>query len=90
MTPLSPLERLCYRAGFTLGRYAMAQWFAGCELRKTVLFVPSAEVQETLDRLYGPDLRRVLPDLTFALHTPAKPARYASLKASAPAQGELL
>ena len=51
-------------------RYYQANWFADCRLEKSILFVPDRETGECLVRLFGEQLRRVIPDLLLRVSAP--------------------
>ena len=76
------LDQLLIRA--EVRQYFRALYFAGCTLQTNVLLVPDRQLGETIARQFGPDLRRVVSDLTIRVAGPVTvPALPLSLKKSA-------
>ncbi len=54
--------------------YTRDLYFRGCALTSGVLFVPNRETGEMIARLFGADLKRVIPDLRITVQAvTAKP-----------------
>jgi hypothetical protein len=66
------LDSLLVSAG--IPRYFLGLWFDGCRLEKTILFVPDRESGESIARLFGPQLRAVMPDVLIRVSLEVKAA----------------
>jgi hypothetical protein len=44
-------------------------WFLDCRLEKSVLWVPDAESGQSIAKLFGAQLKAVLPDLVIRVET---------------------
>lgn len=65
------LETLLIRADRHGSAYTRDLYFRDCRLEKSVLFVPDRATGEMIGRLFGDDLRRVLPDLRITVQAKA-------------------
>ena len=60
--------------------YYLANWFLDCRLDKSVLFVPDAESGQSIAKLFGAQLKAVMPDLVIRVQTfQAEPVKAKSI-----------
>jgi len=79
-------------AGIT--QYFLGNWFADCRLEKSILFVPDQDAGKSIAKLFGPQLKAVMPDLVIRVEMqtaqtePTKPSPFKKsyLKAQAKQQ----
>lgn len=67
------LDTLLLRANRYGSAYTRDLYFRDCWLEKSVLFVPDRATGEMIGRLFGTDLRGVIPDLRIVVQAKPEP-----------------
>ena len=79
------VRELSVAADLGLSQYQLRDWFSDCELKGDALVVPTDKAGSDIDRLFGHQLRAVLPGLKILVSPPGvERPKSPILKRSAP------